>query len=61
MEHAIRGQIGQPAACMMDSKSLSAQMKQRAIMTQLAAGFSSQTVTLPHTPSTSLLAHKICG
>src|SRR3989344_53315 len=26
-EHAIRGQIGQPAACMMDSKSLSAQMK----------------------------------
>ena len=26
-EHAIRGQMGQPAACMMDSKSLSAQMK----------------------------------
>ncbi|MNV71552.1 hypothetical protein D3C71_1645790 [compost metagenome] len=26
-EHAIRGQIGQPAACMMDSKSLSAQME----------------------------------
>ncbi|MBY0411013.1 MAG: hypothetical protein K2Q97_13010, partial [Burkholderiaceae bacterium] len=29
MEHAIRGQIGQPAACMMESKFFSAQIKIR--------------------------------
>ena len=52
MEQAIKGQIGQPAACMIDSNSLSAQMVQPLIMAY-AMGPSAQDETgvIQHKPS----------